>query len=298
MKAELLVDAAASLGEGPVWDGARGVLWWVDIDRGEVHRCDSSGIDEVVKRVPDVSCLTPTRDGRLFLCAGLRYGMLDPESGELEWSGALSESSTVRFNDGKCDPAGRFWAGTMDRSVQQPIGKLYRFDRQSENGDPQVTEVLPGVTVSNGMAWALDGTSLYYIDTPRFSVDQFSLDMNSGTLSDRRSAVRIPADLGRPDGMTIDCEGKLWVAHWDGHGVSRFDPQSGELLKRVTIPSARVTSCMFGGEGLRTLYVTTAAHGATPEELERYPHSGGIFMIRMKDEFPHIVRGVPEALRW
>ncbi len=298
MKAELLVDAGASLGEGPVWDGIRGVLWWVDIDRGEVHRCDSSGSDEVVKRIPDVSCLTPTRDGRLFFCAGLRFGMLEPETGEVQLEGALTVSDAVRFNDGKCDPAGRFWAGTMDRGVQQPVGALYRFDRLPETGDSLPTAVLTGVTVSNGMAWALDGTCLYYIDTPRFTVDRFSLDMTSGTLGDRRTAVTIPAELGRPDGMTMDSEGNLWVAHWDGHGVSCFDPHSGAVLARVSVPSARVTSCMFGGEGLRTLYVTTAAHGATPEELEQYPHSGGIFAITPEDELSQAVRGVPEARRF
>lgn len=294
----LMVDAKASLGEGPVWDCLRGELWWVDIDAGEIHATDTDGHDRVVIDIPLVSCVTPARDGRLFFCAGLRSGFLDVERLEITWAADIPPTGAVRFNDGKCDPTGRFWAGTMDKQGRDPIGSLYRFDRGLPREPLSTVTIANNITVSNGLAWSRDGTHMYYIDTPRKTVDAFSIDLVSGVAGERRTVISVDPSDGQPDGMTIDSDGLLWVAHWDGHAVSRYDPQTGTMVARVPIPAARVTSCMFGGKGLSTLFITTARQGASNEELQQYPASGGLFAVRIQDEAGNTVHGLPEPIMW
>lgn len=298
MNPTLLLDAKASLGEGPVWDCLRNELWWVDIDGGRIHAVDAEGNNRVVAEIPSVSCVTPTRDGRLFFCAGLRSGFLDIEKLTITWAAEIHPTGDVRFNDGKCDPAGRFWAGTMDLQTRNPIGSLYRFQRDQTRDSMSAVMVADGITVSNGMAWSGDGKSMYYIDTARFAVDAFDIDLVSGEVGERRTVISIDPAHGSPDGMTIDSDGMLWIAHWDGHGVSRYDPRTGTQVDRIPVPSARVTSCMFGGMGLSTLFITTARQGASDEELDEYPNSGGLFAVRVVDASGNTVQGLPVPLMW
>ncbi len=161
-------------------------------------------------------------------------------------------------------------------------GSLYRLDT-----DLSVHRVLGDVTVSNGLAWSFDRRTLYYIDSPTRVVSAFDYDDEAGTITGRRVAVTVPEELGSPDGMTIDSEGKLWVAHWGAGAVCRWDPDGGHLLEKIDVPAAHTTSCAFGGEDLGDLYITTARSGRSREDLEAQPLAGGLFRVRPG------ARGVP-----
>lgn len=179
-----------------------------------------------------------------------------------------------RFNDGKCDPAGRFWVGTMALSEQAAEGSLYMIEK-----DFSCSVKIKGVTISNGMAWSPDHRTFYYIDTPTSEVVAYDYDLGTGRISNRRSVITIPKEEGFPDGMTIDRDGMLWVAHWDGWQVSRWDPGSGKKLASIALPAARITSCTFGGPGLRDLYITSASIGLSDEQREEQPLAGALFVI-------------------
>jgi sugar lactone lactonase YvrE len=177
-----------------------------------------------------------------------------------------------RFNDGKCDPAGRFWAGTLSLEGKRGTCNLWRLD-----ADLSTHKMLEGVSVSNGIVWTADRRTMYYVDTPTRRVDCFDYDHDTGEIDNRRVAVRIPEGMGFPDGMTIDSEGMLWVCLWQGSKVSRWDPKTGELLQTVDLPASNVTSCAFGGGKLNQLYITTARSGLGTKQLESEPLAGGLF---------------------
>lgn len=182
----------------------------------------------------------------------------------------------TRFNDGKCDPAGRFWAGTMSLGSDPPgAGSLYVMDT-----DLSVRRALEKVTISNGIVWSLDHSTMYYIDTPTREVSAFDYDIETGAISNRRAAVTIPEGYGSPDGMAIDVEGMLWVAVWGSSEVSRWDPTSGELLQTISVPATQVTACAFGGPDLDQLYITTARIRLDEQALADQPHAGGLFRAR------------------
>ena len=180
-----------------------------------------------------------------------------------------------RFNDGKCDPAGRFWAGTMSISNMPCAGSLYVLEK-----DGTVKTKITGVTCSNGMAWSPDDKTLYYIDTPTRQVVAYKYDTKNGDITDGRVAISIPEEKGSPDGMTIDTEGMLWIALWDGWKVIRYNPYTSEQLYEVTLPVSRVTSCVFGGDDMDDLYITSAREGLSDSDLKEQPLAGSLFVIR------------------
>jgi sugar lactone lactonase YvrE len=179
-----------------------------------------------------------------------------------------------RMNDGKCDPAGRFWAGTMNLDAKVGAGALYRLDV-----DHSVTRVLSDVTISNGLGWSPAGDHMYYIDTWLGGIDEFDFDAGTGECSNRRRLVDIPKDLGVPDGMAVDSDGYLWVALCYGWAVHRYSP-SGKLDAVVRFPCSLITSCAFGGRDLGELYVTSGTLNLTPEQLREQPYAGALFLIR------------------
>ena len=178
------------------------------------------------------------------------------------------------MNDGKCDPQGRLWAGSMAYDARPGAGALYRLD-----GDLTVHEIVQAVTISNGLAWTPDGTTMYYIDTPTGRVDAFDADPATGAITGRRPWVGIPEAAGGPDGMTIDDEGCLWVALWGGSAVHRYAPD-GRLDTVVSLPCRQVTSCAFGGAGLDELYITSSSLGLSAEEIAAQPLAGQLFLLR------------------
>lgn len=269
MKTEIVLEAKALLGEGPAWDAKSQTLYWVDILGKRVY--DN---DHVLVELDDtIGCLAPRQNGNLLLGMRSSFADLEPDSGKLTVLASLSEPANNRVNDGKCDPAGRFLAGTMDMNEKDASGSLYSFDGN------KVTRLLNGVRISNGLAWSMDHKMLYFIDTPTREVKVFDYDAAAGQIAGARTAVAIPESLGWPDGMTADTDGNLWIAMWGGAQVTRWDPRSGRLLEQIPIPALQSSSCVFGGQDMNELYVTSARVGMTETELNKYPLSGSLFKV-------------------
>lgn len=270
---EIAVDARAEVGEGPVWDVERRELLWVDIPRGTVHRWSpATGRDASLSVGQAVGAVALRRSGGLVLAVRDGFGFV--ERGELRVCRPVeADRDDMRMNDGKCDSAGRFWAGTMALDMRPGAGSLYRLEP-----DLQVSRQLDGLGISNGLAWSLDDRTMYFIDSLEHGIDAFDYDAEMGEISGRRRLVEIPEDDGLPDGMTIDAAGHLWVALWDGWSVRRYTPD-GELDTVVELPAAQITSCTFGGAELDELYITSAAEGLSEAELERQPHAGAVFRV-------------------
>ena len=269
--------APAELGEGPVWDALRERLIWVDIDRGLVHRRARGRADTTLDVGQPVGCAVPRAGGGLALALRDGFALVPPEGGRPELVVPVErERRDTRMNDGACDSGGRLWAGTMSLRGDTRSAALYRLDP-----DLGVTRVLPGISVSNGICWAPDDSRLYHVDTPRRRIDVYAFDPDRGTLGGRRAVIPVAAELGRPDGLTVDADGGIWVALWGGGAVQRYTPGGG-LDGRIELPVANVTSCCFGDPDLATLYVTTAARGAAHEPL-----AGALFACRPG------VRGLP-----
>lgn len=278
MRAELLLDAQAALGEGPAWDAKTQTLYWVDILGKRVHaykdgRGDFLQLDEYV------GCVAPRRQGGLVAALHASFWTLDPAAGKQTLLASVSEPASNRFNDGKCDPAGRFLAGTMDMEERSPSGALYSL----EAGKPP-RKLLDGIRISNGIAWSPDYKTLYYIDTPTRQIRAFDYDLETGSLSRPRPAVEVSAEMGWPDGMTSDLEGRLWIALWGGGRISRWNPATGRLEAEIPIPAPHTSSCIFGGPRRDVLYVTSARVGLDESALAQYPLSGGVFQIQTQTE--------------
>lgn len=270
MKLELILDAKAILGEGPAWDSKTQTLYWLDILQKRIY----AGARILTQLDDLIGCLAPCKNGNLILGKRLSFADLEPDSGQITVLASLdSENPANRFNDGKCDPAGRFLAGTMDMNEKDPNGALYLFDGK------QVTRLLDGICISNGLAWSPDYKTFYYIDTPTREVKAFDYDLGTGQIVNPRLAIRIPASLGWPDGMTSDTDGNLWIAMWGGAQVTKWNPNSGKLLEQVSIPALHTSSCVFGGRDMNELYVTSARVGMSAADLKKYPLSGGLFKV-------------------
>lgn len=250
--AELLLGCQAHVGECPVWWPERNALVWVDPPRRVVHVTDVTTRDDREVLLPlEVSAVAPAVGGRFVVAVEDGIGLLDLDTGAFERVGTLAPDPPGRFNDGACDPAGRFLAGTFAWDLAPGAGALYRFEP-----DGAVTRLLDGVTVSNGMRWSPDGRVFYYVDSMTGTVDAFDYDTATGTLHDRRAAITLPD--GGADGITVDAEGGVWVALW-GHGEIRRYLPDGRHERTVRVPTRYVTSCEFGGPALDVLYITSSA---------------------------------------
>lgn len=278
MNAELVLDVKAELGEGPSWDGKSGVLYWVDILRGVVHIFEPAESQDTTVRAGEyVSCVVPRRSGGVAVTLQHGFYAVDFKHGKATKLAEVEKEVTGnRFNDGKCDPAGRFWAGTMDMMEERATGALYRLQMK------KVEKILSGVTISNGIGWSPDSRTMYYIDSPTRKVSALDYDVLTGDAKDRRTIIEFSHDQpGSPDGMAVDAEGMIWVAHWGGSRVTRWNPATGRVLDFVTLPASQVTSCCFGGVNLDDLYITTARTGLDDQSLSQQPHAGGLFRVRL-----------------
>jgi sugar lactone lactonase YvrE len=269
---DVAVRATAVLGEGPTWDAATGTLLWVDILASEVHRFDPGGGEDPVLRTPQhVGAAKPRAGGGLVL--NLRDGIgRYAAGGAFDWLVTWAEDGR-RGNDAAVDAGGRLWAGTMRYDEAPGGGRLYRVD---PSGD--VVTVLPEVTTSNGIGWSPDGRLMYYIDTPTRRVDVFDVDGDTGLVARRRPFLDLARVPGLPDGLTVDADGCLWVALWDGGAVRRYTP-GGVLDLVVEVPASRTTACAFGGPGLGDLYITSATVGLDPAKLAAQPLAGSVFVL-------------------
>jgi len=271
---ECVLEAGAVLGEGPVWDDRQGCLYWVDIVRRSINRW-ADGDCELWMMPTRVGCVG-LRNDATSLVAGLETGFVFVDLAASRVHAIADPEPDLpgnRFNDGKVDSAGRFWAGTLDESETHETGALYCLDT-----DRQVTRKDTGYIVTNGPAWSPDGRTMYHNDTLKRVVYAFDFDPATGEIGNKRVFRQLEPEDGYPDGMTIDADGGLWLAHWDGWKVTRFTP-GGDVDRVIEVPAARVTSCAFGGPDLRTLYITTATVGLDAAALAEQPLAGGLFAI-------------------
>lgn len=280
-KAVVVAAVEAVLGEGPVWVPADNALWWVDIKGPAIFRWREGALDRFVPPLR-ICSLAPARDGGFVGGTAQGFMRIEPEVGRYEPIVAPEpERPFNRFNDGKVDRAGRFWAGTMDDREEEALGALYRLDP-----DLSCTRVDDGYRVTNGPAFSPDGRTMYHNDSGLQVTYAFDL-AEDGTVGARRVLARYREEDGYPDGMTVDAEGYLWIAFWDGWCLRRLSPE-GEVVQVVELPVERPTSCAFGGADLDRLFVTSARIGLNASALAVQPSAGALFMMETS------VRGLPD----
>ena len=277
IQSECVFSGGAVLAEGPVWDERAQQLYWIDIERGRICRFDPgsrSNQEWILGTRVGFAVLTEQGD----MLAGTQEGLIrfSCETGTSSlYANVESDLPSNRFNDGKVDLQGRLWAGTMSVDETEGAGSLYRV-----TASDSITRQVDSVTISNGLAWTADSSTVYYIDSPTRRVDAFDFSAESGEISNRRTAIALEEGIGYPDGMTIDAEDMIWVALWEGWGVGRFNPKTGEMVAKVEVPVACVTSCCFGGPNFDELYITTASRDLKEEDRPKQPDAGGIFVAR------------------
>jgi sugar lactone lactonase YvrE len=270
-----VLDAKASLGECPVWSVAEQVLYWEDINGPALHRYDPATGANVAMPMPASIGSFALRARGGFIVA-LRDGVwLATDDGKLErkLAGPPYDPATHRFNDGRCDAQGRFLVGSMNEKRDASSGSLVRIDV-----DGRLTELIPGVMISNALAWSLDGRTMYHADTPTLTVHAYDYDTTTGTPRNARVFKRFTDPTQRPDGAAVDSEGCYWVAFYGGGRIARLSP-AGEILVEIPVPAMCPTMCAFGGRDLKTLYVTSARQFRSAEDLALRPQSGGLFAM-------------------
>ena len=274
---ELVLDSKSDLGEGAIWNHETQRLYWIDITGKILNIYNPAlGNNKEMMTGQMIGTVVPSARGNVIVAlqngiyamdiqTGTKKLIVDPES----------DKPGNRFNDGKCDPAGRLWAGTMRQDATGNDGALYRME-----GSGSVKKMIPDVGISNGIVWSADVKYMYYIDSPSQKVMRYQYDEETGEISHPEVAVEIPQEMGLPDGMSIDSEGNLWVALWGGSAVGCWNPETGKLVRKLKVPAKNVTSCAFGDSDFKTLYITTARQDMSPEELTELPLSGGLFKVR------------------
>jgi len=266
-----ILNTRSQLGEGPLWHPDEKLLYWTDIEKHYLYRWKPGEGPEEFKIGLPVGAFGFRGSGGLVLAVKDGFAFYDPSREQLEYIHRLENlPEDARFNDGKVDPQGRFWAGTMSDRAEN---HLYRLDP-----DHSLHVMLDEVRISNGIGWSSDSKLMYYTDTPTLRIDLFDFDPESGEISNRRVFAQNPQGDGFPDGLTVDSEGCVWIALWDGWKVVKFTPD-GRIDAEVRLPVQRPTSCTFGGEGLKELFITSAFTGLDAQELEAQPGAGGIFRV-------------------
>ena len=275
MDCRCVLPVAAGLAEGPCWWAEKQVLLWVDIEASRIGLFDpQTGRNHFLHLPAHVGAVVPTSAGDLLLATATGFLRLDPSTEAVTLlSDPEADRPGNRFNDGKCDPWGRFWAGTMAYDFEPLAGALWRV-----NADFSRVRQRQGLTISNGLAWSQDRGTLYLIDSPTLNVLAFPLT-NSGEIAGEPSiCVHIPEDWDAvPDGMCMDAEGMLWIALFGGGCVTRWDPVSGQRLERLALPCRQVTSCCFGGPNFDQLFITTARREMDAAAIKAEPLAGGLF---------------------
>lgn len=280
-KPDLIVNIGGIIGEGICWDDKDNMLYWIDLLDNKIFAYNSEkSTIKIININQNTGCIRVREQGGLV--AGLQNGIffVDIESGELTpVTNPESDKPGNRFNDGTCDCMGRFWAGTMSKALDSgagdltPMGSLYCMD-----SDYNITKKIDKVTISNGIGYSPDNATMYYIDSPSREVVAFDFDKSTGEISNKKTVVKVPEEVGMPDGMTVDADGMLWVAMWCGGAVVKYDPESGNMLEKIEIPAKSVTAMVFGGKDMDEMFITTAK---LDTDLNRYPDAGGVFRVKM-----------------
>ncbi|NXU43921.1 RGN protein, partial [Drymodes brunneopygia] len=281
VRIECVAKEGCRIGESPVWDEKEGALLFVDITGRKVCRW-SPGTRQAQAIAVDapVSSVALRKSGDYVITLGTRFAAL-------KWKEELvttitqvdKDKANTRFNDGKVDPAGRYFAGTMAEEIRPAVLERHQGSLYTLFPDLSVVKHFDQVDISNGLDWSLDHRTFFYIDSLSYSVDAFDYDLQTGKIGNRRSIYKLEKEESIPDGMCIDTEGKLWVACYDGGRVIRLDPETGKRLQTVKLPVDKTTSCCFGGKDYSEMFVTSATDGMDKEWLSRQPEAGGIFKI-------------------
>jgi sugar lactone lactonase YvrE len=281
-----VLDARAILGECPTWSVRERVLYWVDIKAPSLNRFDPATRENVAIPMPEsIGCFALRARGGFVVA--LRSGIWTAsQAGALERKlvAAPYDTTKHRFNDGRCDPRGRLVAGSMNEAHDGATGALYRL---SDGGT--LDELFAGITISNGLAWSPDGRTMYHADTPARTVKAYDYDLATSTPRNPRTFAQWSGETDRPDGAAVDSAGNYWVAFYRGAKIVQIAP-TGETIGEYPVPAMCPTMCAFGGDDLKTLYVTSARQMRKPDELARLPQSGGVFAMRVD------VPGMPEPL--
>jgi L-arabinonolactonase len=279
-----VVDAKAQIGESAVWDDRFHLLYWVDIPGKKLHRFDpSTGYDAVWEMPQDPGAVALRERGGVVLAMRdgfYSFDFMHPVPNLL--APLEGEPATNRLNDGRADPHGRFWSGTVNEANRDPTGALY-----SLGVDRKVAKKFGDIACSNSLCWSPDGKTMYHADSFTWQIKAWDFDAENGAIANPRIFVDIPRDRGFSDGATVDAEGCLWAAHWGQGEVKRYDP-TGKLMHIIQLPVTNLTSPCFGGPDLTTLYVTSATFRLTDEQRAQQPQAGGLFAIETT------VKGLPE----
>lgn len=274
----------AQLGEGAFWNHKTQQLYWVDILEKKLYLFNPITKENQSFNFPSrIGTVVPQTDSTAVVALEDGIYIQNIKNGNVSLlSDVEKDKPENRFNDGKCDPLGNLWVGSMHLAEKEPKAKLYKI---APNGTAEA--MLDSITISNGIVWTKDAKTMYYIDTPTAKIRAFDFDAATATISNERVAVEVSSDLGFPDGMAIDENDHLWVGMWNGNAVVCYDPSTGKMIDRIEVPAHNVTSCAFGGTNLDILYITTASVDMTAEEKVKYPLAGSVFSVKMD------VKGVP-----
>lgn len=271
---EVAYEIRSRLGEGPIWDAHAGVLYWLDIFQPSINRFDPTGGTNRATLLPQpVYAAALAASGGLLGALEEGFAFIAPESGDTRPISNPNQGQPVNFNDGKCDRRGRFWTGTMAKDWESPIGTLYCLD----NG-LRVRAMDTGFILSNGLGWSPDNKTMYFTDFKKSTIYAYDFDIDTGEIAERRAFINVPQHWGYPDGMTVDADGCLWVALWDGWRVVRYNA-SGGVEEVVEMPVQRPTSCAFGGPDLSTLYITSASMHLSEADIAKGPLAGSLFVL-------------------
>lgn len=283
----LAKNTCTTTGEGPYWEESTKSLLYVDITAIDVHRFNTTTNEDSKVHLDDpdgVSFIIPKSRGDYVIGLGRSLAFLDWNTATVQKLVEVEQGTKNRFNDAKCDASGRLWAGTMGHESEpakpeRQMGSLYSFSK-----DHVLKKHVDKIDISNGLAWSLDNQTMFYIDSLPRKVFAFDFDVTDGNISNQRTAVDFNTstveELGYPDGMCIDVEGKLWVACYNAGKVIRFDPETAKQLQTVNFPAKRITSCCFGGQNYDELYVTCGKTGLTDDEFSnQQPLAGSIFKV-------------------
>lgn len=276
---QLAYKIPSKLGEGAIWNHKTNELYWIDIEGKKLHIYKpNTNTNKTIEMPCKIGTVVPCQEKEKAIVA-LEDGIYIINTVTEELTVLSDVEATMvenRFNDGKCDPNGNLWVGSMHLKQSKPNASLYKIDALGATKN-----MLQNITISNGIVWSKDQKTMYYIDTPTKKIKAFDFDPKTSTISNERVAIVVDEKDGYPDGMTIDENDMLWVGMWNGNAVAQFNPNTGTLVKKIAVPAHNVTSCAFGGENLDELYITTASIDMIAEEKEAYPLAGSVFKVKL-----------------
>jgi len=266
MEPKIILECNCFLGESPYWHKTSNSFFWVDIEGGILYKYHmTSKKTKHWKFNHKLSLVIEGENDNLILALDLKIASFDLITEKLEWLSKLDGNGIVhRFNDGKCDDKGTLWIGALNKSFKPNSGSLYSVGKEMK-----FKKHIDNLTISNGIAWTEDNKTMYFIDSPTQQVRAYDFDSFNNKITFQKIVIQVPKDLGSPDGMAIDKNGNLWIAHYGGHGVFCWDPTKGEIIDKIQLPIPNVTSCCFGGKDLDQILITSAMENLSKEDVEK-----------------------------